>query len=156
MRHCWKEYCLYIGSICDLERDLEYFDEQYPKIYDDTLHLLQKYFPKFVRDPFSGNVSNDRKVNYNVNELRKCRDCIKHCYTLINRDFKGIKDAILEVKKTPKTMKRIAEVCKVDNLKQPWECYTKIARLRNLNIVPHKEVEYEMKNKEFDKQRLLR
>lgn len=46
-------------------------------------------------------------------------------------------------------MKRIATVCKVDNLTQPWECYTKIARLRNLNIIPHKEVEYEIINKQI-------
>jgi len=75
-----------------------------------------------------------------------CKDCIKYCFTQINRDLKGIKDAIMEVKRTPKTMKRIAYVCKVDNLTQPWECYTKIARLRNLNIIPHQETEYQQKN----------
>ena len=53
-------------------------------------------------------------------------------------------------------MKRIATVCKVDSLSKPWECYTKIARLRNLNIVPHKETEYEKLNKEIDKDRVQR
>jgi len=45
-----------------------------------------------------------------------CRECIKYCYQQLNRDFKGIRDAILEVKDTPNTMKRIAIVCKVDGL----------------------------------------
>lgn len=53
-------------------------------------------------------------------------------------------------------MRRVATVCKVDNLSKPWECYTKIARLRNLNIIPHKEIEYEKLNEELNKERLLK
>ncbi len=60
----------------------------------------------------------------------------------------------MEIKNTPKAMKRIATVCKVDNLSKPWECYTKIARLKNLNIIPHKEIEYEEKNQKIGKDRL--
>ena len=89
-------------------------------------------------------------------ELRKCRDCIKACFSQINRDFKGIKDAISEIKRTPCTMKRIAAVCKVDNLTLPWECYTKIARLRNLNIVPHVETEYTLIKKMHEKEKLAK
>lgn len=51
-------------------------------------------------------------------------------------------------------MRRVATVCKVDNLSKPWECYTKIARLRNLNIIPHKEIEYEKLNEDLNKERL--
>jgi len=51
-------------------------------------------------------------------------------------------------------MKRIATVCKVDDLTSPWECYTKIARLRSLNIKPHKETEYKLIKKELDKERI--
>ena len=62
-------------------------------------------------DPQSDMISNEKTVSHNLKQFMLCRECIKHCYQQLNRDFKGIRDAVLEVKNTPKTMKRIALVC---------------------------------------------
>ncbi len=113
--------------------------------------LCRSYYPDVSEDPYTDRISSAAIVNYNIDQLRLCRDCIKHCYSQINRDLKGIKDALMEIKRTPKTMRRVAAVCRVDGLTQPWECYTKIARLRNLNIKPHVEVEYEKKGRDIMK-----
>ncbi|CDW74985.1 UNKNOWN [Stylonychia lemnae] len=149
MRSYWKEFSLFVGSLCDREKDLDQLDEQYTFVYQDTLTIIKQFHPNINLDPSSDTISADKLINYNIYQLRLCRDCIKHCYHQLNRDFKGLKDAIHEIQTTPKTMRRIATVCKVDNLSQPWECYTKVARLRNLNIIPHKEIEYEIINKQI-------
>ena len=45
LRNCWKEFALYVGSLCEREKDLELLDEQYPNIYDESLSILQSYYP---------------------------------------------------------------------------------------------------------------
>lgn len=41
LRNSWKEFSLFVGSLCDRERDLELLDEQYPRIYAEALILCQ-------------------------------------------------------------------------------------------------------------------
>jgi len=34
LRSSWKEYCMYVGSLCDKEKDLEILDEQYASLLE--------------------------------------------------------------------------------------------------------------------------
>ena len=39
LKNSWKEYSLFVGSLCSREKDLEILDEQYPRVYEDTIAM---------------------------------------------------------------------------------------------------------------------
>jgi len=69
LKNFWKEFSLYIGSLCQREKDIEILDEQYPKIYEETLAMLKASYPKLNMETNSALVSKNSIVNHNVAEL---------------------------------------------------------------------------------------